>query len=354
MGDVVDTQEQAAALELAPLLVLRPLEAILDAAGLGSGPIEAERIGEGHSNLTFLLRRGADRFVLRRPPRPPLPPSAHDVLREARLLRTLEGTRVPVPRVLYAHESEEPLGVPFYVMDHVEGSVVTRAVPAALDTPEERGHIAESLIATLAELHAVDWQAVGLEGFGRPTGYLERQLMRFKGLWELTKTRELPRLDDVSARLATTMPESPTSTIVHGDYRLGNVMLAPEPPARIVALFDWELSTIGDPLADVGYLTATWAKTGTTLDLSPVTSAPGFPTADELVARYEELTGRAMARVHWYQALGLWKAAVFMEGNYRRWLAGTTDDAYYSTMDVGVPALVDAAYALTELDRTAL
>ncbi len=239
-------------------------------------------------------------------------------------------------------------------MDHVEGSVVTRSVPPALDSPAERARIAESLIATLAELHAVDWQAVGLEGFGRPTGYLERQLMRFKGLWELTKTRELPRLDEVSARLATTMPASPTSTIVHGDYRLGNCMLGPEPPARIVALFDWELSTIGDPLADVGYLTATWAKSGTTLDLSPVTSAPGFPAADELVARYEELTGRAMTRVHWYEALGLWKAAVFMEGNYRRWLAGTTDDAFYSTMDVGVPALVDAAYALTEFDRTAL
>ncbi len=261
---------------------------------------------------------------------------------------------MPVPRVLYSHESEQPLGVPFYVMNHVEGSVVTRSLPPALDSPDERARIAESLIATLAELHAVDWQAVGLEGFGRPTGYLERQLRRFGGLWELTKTRELPRLEEVTARLAATMPESPPSTIVHGDYRLGNCMLGPEPQARVVALLDWELSTIGDPLADVGYLTATWLKTGTPLDRSPVTRAEGFPTADELVARYEELTGRAMARVHWYQALALWKAAVFMEGNYRRWLARTTDDAYYSTMDVGVPTLVDAAYALTELDRTAL
>ena len=350
----METFEQAAGLDLPPLLVLRPLEAILDTAGLGSGPIEAERIGEGHSNVTFLLRRGGEAYVLRRPPRPPLPPSAHDVIREARLLRALEQTAVPVPRVLYVHADDAPLGVPFYLMDFVEGDVVTRTVPPALDLPEERGRIAESLIQTLAALHAVDWQAVGLEGFGRPTGYLERQLMRFRGLWELTKTRELPRLDEVSVRLATTVPESPTSTIVHGDYRLGNAMLAQEPPARIVAVFDWELSTIGDPLADVGYLTATWAKTGTTLDLSPVTSAPGFPTPDDLVARYEELTGRAMARVHWYQALAFWKAAIFLEGNYRRWLAGTTDDAYYSTLDTGVPALADAAYELTRRDGAAL
>ena len=353
MSDVVETSEQAAGLALPPLLVLRPLEAILDAAGLGTGPIEAERIGEGHSNVTFLLRRGGERFVLRRPPRPPLPPSAHDVIREARLLRALEGTHVPVPRVLYAHESEEPLGVPFYVMDYVEGDVVTRSVPPALDTPEERGRIAESLIQTLAELHAVDWQAVGLEGYGRPTGYLERQLMRFGGLWELTKTRELSRLEEVGARLATTMPQSPPSTIVHGDYRLGNCMLGPGPPARVVALLDWELSTIGDPLADVGYLTATWAPSNTPLDHSLVASAPGFPAADELVALYEEATGRAVARIHWYQALALWKASIFLEGNYRRWLAGTTDDAFYARLDVGVPTLVDAAYALTRMDGAA-
>lgn len=353
MSDVVDTLEQAAGLDLPPLLVLHPLEAILDAAGLGAGPIEAERIGEGHSNLTFLLRRGGESFVLRRPPRPPLPPSAHDVVREAQLLRALHGTRVPVPRVLYTHESEEPLGVPFYVMDYVEGGVATHSVPAALDTPEERGRIAESLIETLATLHAVDWQAVGLDGYGRPTGYLERQLKRFAGLWELTKTRELPRLEEVTAQLAATMPGSPPSTIVHGDFRLGNCILGPEPPARVVALLDWELSTIGDPLADVGYLTATWLKTGTPLDLSPVTRAEGFPSADALVARYEELTGRAMTRIHWYQALALWKAAIFLEGNYRRWLAGTTDDAYYAKLGTGVPALVDAAYELTRTDGTA-
>jgi len=353
VSDVVETLEQAVGLDLPPLLVLGPLEAILDAAGLGSGPIETERIGEGHSNVTFLLRRGGESFVLRRPPRPPLPPSTHDVIREARLVRALEQTAVPVPRVLHVHAEDEPLGVPFYLMDFVEGDVVTRAVPPALDVPEERGRIAESLIETLAALHAVDWQAVGLEGYGRPTGYLERQLKRFTGLWELTKTRELPRLEEVTARLAATMPESPTSTIVHGDYRLGNAMLAPEPPARIVAVFDWELSTIGDPLADVGYLTATWAPSNTPLDHSLVASAPGFPDADELVALYEEATGRAVARIHWYQALALWKASIFLEGNYKRWLAGTTDDAFYSTLDTGVPALAEAAYELTRMDGAA-
>ncbi len=335
-----------------PLLVLRPLEAILDVAGLGAGPLEAERIGAGHSNITYLLRRGEERFVLRRPPRPPLPPSAHDVLREARLLRALAPTPVRVPRVLYVHDHEEPLGVPFYVMEPIEGHVIDDVVPPQLDSKAERHRIGEELIDALAELHAVDWRAAGLEGYGREAGYLERQLKRFSGLWELTRTRDLPLVEEIAARLAATMPKSPPSTIVHGDYRLGNTMLAPAPPARIVAILDWELSTIGDPLADVGYLTATWTQTETPLDHSLVASAAGFPTADELVARYEQVTGRPVGRIHWYQALALWKAAIFLEGNYKRWLAGTTDDAFYATLDTGVPALVDAAYALTETDRT--
>src|SRR5215210_8758592 len=182
--DVVDNAQEAAQLEHAPLVVREPLEAFLDEHGIGSGRLEAERIGEGHSNFTFLVRRGDARVVLRRPPRPPLPPSAHDVLREARLLKALEDTPVRVPTVIAVGDDESVLGVPFYVMEQVHGSVLASAIPPALDTPEERRQTSEELVDALVELHAVDWRACGLEGYGKPTGYLERQLRRFGGLWE--------------------------------------------------------------------------------------------------------------------------------------------------------------------------
>lgn len=346
--DVVDTPQDAARLELAPLVVRGPLEAFLDEHGIGTGRLEAERIGEGHSNVTFLVRRGETRVVLRRPPRPPLPPSAHDVLREARLLRALEPTPVRAPRVLAACDDESVLGVPFYVMDEIHGSVITSDVPAAFDDPAGRRRVSQELVDQLAEIHAVDWRACGLEGFGKPSGYLERQLRRFSGLWEHNKTRELPLVEEVHDWLADNVPESPASTLVHGDYRLGNVMVADEAPARLVAVFDWELSTVGDPLADLGYFTITWAQAGDPEDLgfgslNAATRREGFMTREQLIARYEERSGRSMSALHWYQALAMWKAAVFMEGNYKRFTAGSTDDEYLALFDEGVPALAAKA-----------
>jgi aminoglycoside phosphotransferase (APT) family kinase protein len=346
--DVVDTPQDAAELELPPLVVREPLEAFLDRHGIGEGRLDAERIGEGHSNFTFLVSRGEARVVLRRPPRPPLPPSAHDVLREARLLRALESTDVRVPRVLAVGEDESVLGVPFYVMEEMRGSVVTRDVPPALDTEEGRRKLCEELVDALVEVHAVDWRACGLEGYGKPTGYLERQVRRFTGLWDYNKTREVPVVEEVRDWLADNLPESPESTIVHGDYRLGNVMVADEQPARLVAIFDWELSTIGDPLADVGYLTVTWAQADDPTDtsfasLSAATRKPGFMTRAELTARYEERSGRSVSALNWYQALAMWKAAVFMEGNFKRYTLGASDDPYLALFDEGVPALADKA-----------
>ena len=349
--DIVDTPAQAAEQELPPLIVRDPLEAFLDEHGLGSGPVEAERIGEGHSNITYLIRRGEDCFVLRRPPRPPLPPSAHDVLREARLLSAVEG-RTRVPTVIATADDESILGVPFYVMEFMHGTVITHTIPPAIDNPEGRANIADELIRALVEVHSLDWRACGLEGFGKPTGYLDRQLRRFTGLWEHNKTRELPLVEELYGWLAENKPESPEATIVHGDFRLGNTMFADEAPARLVAIFDWEMATIGDPLADLGYMTATWSQrddpTGTMFDLTTVTHGEGFPTRDELVTRYEELSGRSMSDLRWYQALALWKAAVFMEGNYKRSVMGTTDDEYLKLFDKGVPMLAEAALAITK------
>jgi aminoglycoside phosphotransferase (APT) family kinase protein len=335
---IVDTPEEAAALELPPLLVRRPLEAFLDAHGLGSGPLEAEPVGEGHSNVTYVVRGD---YVLRRPPRPPLPPSAHDVLREAFLLRAVEGTAIRVPRVLATCEDEGVIGAPFYVMERIEGDVITARAPEGADG----ARIGEELIDALVEVHATDWQACGLEGYGKPTGYLERQLRRFSGLWEHNRTRSLPVLDRVTAWLAEHRPESGPATIVHGDYRLGNTMFSGN---RLVAIFDWELATIGDPLADVGYLVATWGQAGdpegSIVGLSPATRGPGFPRRAELIAMYEERSGRSMSDLRWYTALALWKSAVFLEGSYKRRLAGTTDDPFFDKLEHGVPELAERAW----------
>jgi aminoglycoside phosphotransferase (APT) family kinase protein len=350
MTAIVDTPEQAAALDLPPLLVRRPLEAFLDARGLGGGPVEAEPVGEGHSNVTYLIRRGGGAWVLRRPPRPPLPPSAHDVLREARLLTAVQDADVRTPDVLATCDDERVIGAPFYVMERIEGDVMTADVPPALDDEIERARIGEELIDALVEVHAVDWRACGLEGYGKPTGYLDRQLRRFGGLWEHNRTRELPVLDRVTAWLAEHKPESGEATIVHGDYRLGNTMFAPGAPARLAAIFDWELATIGDPLADVGYLVATWSQHDDPDDalrgLSAATRRPGFPTRDELIARYEERSGRSMSDVRWYMTLALWKSAVFLEGSYKRRLAGTTEDAFFDRLETGVPAIAERAWAV--------
>ena len=335
----------------APLVVAETLERFLDEAGLGSGPLDISRLGEGHSNITFLVRRGDESFVLRRPPRPPFPPSAHDVLREAHVLSALERAAVRTPRVLASAQAGELLDVPCYVMDHVEGHVVGDTVPEVLDDPQERRRIALELVDALVELHAVEWTEVGLEQFGKPTGYLERQVRRFGELWEKSATRDLPRMERVTQWLRDHLPESPRATLVHGDYRLGNVIYAPAAPARVVTVLDWEMAAIGDPLADVGYLVATYAQPddpdNPMATLSKATAGGGFPTRAELLARYEERSGRAVGDQRWYQVLALWKSAVFLEGSYRRLLDGTTDDPFFRTLDRGVPQLVDYAHEMT-------
>jgi aminoglycoside phosphotransferase (APT) family kinase protein len=347
--DIVQTHAQARENARPPLLVLDPLRGFLDAHDLGEGELQASPIGEGHSNVTYLLRReDGSEMVLRRPPRPPLPPSAHDVLREARLLGALEPTPARVPAVLAVCPDEGVIGCPFYVMERVEGEAIVFTLPPALDAPAERRRIAEELIDALVEIHAVDWRAARLEDFGKPTGYLERQLRRFGGLWEINKTREIPAVERVAGWLAEHLPESGPATIVHGDYRLGNTMFATGAPARLTAVLDWEMATIGDPLADLGYMCMVWGQANDTPggirdSLGAVTKAEGFPTRAELIARYEARSGRSMSDLRWYVTLAVWKMTVFMEGNYKRALAGATDDPYLKHFGEGVLQL--AAHA---------
>jgi aminoglycoside phosphotransferase (APT) family kinase protein len=349
--DIVQTPADGQANSRPPLLVLDPLRRFLDRHGIGGGEIHVEPIGEGHSNVTYLIERGGREAVLRRPPRPPIPPSAHDVLREARLLRALRNTPARVPEVLAVCAEQDVIGAPFYVMERVPGEVIVASVPAALDTPPQRRRIGEELIDALVEIHAVDWRAAGLEGFGKPTGYLERQLRRFTGLWELNKTREIPAVESVGGWLAEHMPSSGPATIVHGDFRLGNTIFAGDAPARLRAVLDWEMATIGDPLADIGYLCMMWTDAGDPMSglrehLGAVTRAEGFPTRAELIARYEQRSGRSVGDIRWYITLALWKSVVFMEGNYKRAVAGMTDDPYLKAFGDGVLELARQAEAV--------
>ncbi len=347
--DIVRTHEEGARNEREPLIVLEPLREFLAAHGLPApADLDATPIGEGHSCVTFGLSTGV---VLRRPPRGPLPPSAHDVLREARLLRALEPTPVRSPSVLAVGDDTSVIGSPFYVMERVIGDVITTEIPDPLDNPAQRTLIADELIDSLVELHGVDWTQLDLEGFGKPTGYLERQVRRFLGLWEHNRTREVPEVEEVGAWLKTNLPESPPSTIVHGDYRLGNTMFASGAPARLIAILDWEMATIGDPLADVGYMMIHWTQPGDEtgrFNLQSVTTRPGFPGRHELIERYEERSGRSMQALSWYVALALWKAIVFMEGNYKRAIAGSTDDPYLKSFGEGVLELARRALRVTQ------
>jgi len=346
--DVVATAAEARASAREPLLVLEPLAAFLDVHGLGAGPITAAPIGDGHSNVTYAIARGDERLVLRRPPRGPLPPSAHDVLREARLQLALAPAGARVPRIRAVCEDPAVIGAPFYVMDLVDGDVLTTALPPALAGHEAR--IADQLVDALAELHAVDVARPAVAAFGRGPGYLERQVRRFRGLLELNATRALPQLDAVGDWLDANRPGEAETTVVHGDYRLGNVIVAADPRPRLAAILDWEMATLGDPLADLGYLTAMWAQPDDPDDpmlaLGAVTRRPGFPGRADLARRYADRTGRDVGALRWYQVLAVWKAAIFLEGSYRRFLAGTTDDPYFGRLGDGVPRLAQRAAAL--------
>ena len=346
-GDVVDTHEQARTHAREPLVVLESLTLFLDAAGLGSGAVVATPIGAGHSNVTYAIERGGERMVLRRPPRGPLAPSTHDVLREARLQQVLGAAGVRVPEVLAVCDDAAVIGAPFYVMRLIDGLVLDRALPLEPAIAGAGQQLGEELVDALVELHEVDCEQPEVAAFGRSSGYLDRQLRRFGQLLTHNSTRSLPELERVARWLQDRVPQTVASTVVHGDYRLGNVIFGAKRAPKIEALLDWEMATLGDPLADVGYMTAMWAEdrdpADPMLDLSAVTRLPGFPGRDALAHRYAQRTGRDLSSLRWYQTLALWKAAIFLEGGYGRYLAGTTDDTYFAGLRDGVPALARRA-----------
>jgi len=318
-------------------------------------PLEVERISGGHSNETFYIQRGSQQWVLRRPPRGPLLPTAHDVLREYRVLKALNTTTVPTPRVLLACDDTSIIGAPFYLMERVAGIVVRQELPPyATDTAGRRA-ISKALLDALVALHSVDWRAVGLGDFGKPEGYLERQLRRWSGQLEKSRQRPLPDLDAVTVWLSEHLPTSGPATIVHGDYRLDNVMLAHDEP-RVVAIFDWEMATIGDPLADVGYLLSFWREPGDpelefASDAWRIMEQPGFLSRTEVTQYYAERTGRTVREMAFYEALAIWKLAILLEGSYSRHRSGTTDDPFFAQLGEGVPALARRALSVCNSSR---
>jgi aminoglycoside phosphotransferase (APT) family kinase protein len=333
-----------------PLIVEDRVESFLDQHALGSGPIAVSRIGDGGgSNFTFLIERGSERFVLRRPPRPPLPPSAHDMVREAGLQNAIRAAGFDRLAVIVAVcEDESVLGVPFYVMRWLDGDVISGALPAGLETEAARFALGIDLVDTLIEIHAADVSSPGLAAFARQGSYLERQVRRFAQLWELNQTRQIPAVDEVGRYLAAHLPEPLPSTVVHGDYRLGNMMVSPDDAAHIVAVLDWEMGAVGDPRADVGYLLATYTEPNgwvSALGSSPATGEPGFPSRAQLVERYVERSGRDVEPLAWFEALALWKAAVFCEAIYGRYTRGELgqEDTRAALFEVAVPLLAETA-----------
>ncbi|MGI9590040.1 MAG: phosphotransferase family protein [Myxococcota bacterium] len=305
----------------------------------GDGPLAFELLAGGRSNVTYKVEGGGRTWVLRRPPLGHVLPTAHDMAREHRILAALTDTEVPVPRPLALCEDPAVNDAPFYVMEFRDGVVLEYDLPDDYATSEaERRRIGEALVDTLVKLHAVDFEAVGLGDFGRPAGYIERQVRRWSQQWERSKTGELPVVEELLKRLPAALPESPAPTIVHGDYRLGNLALARDDPGRVVAIFDWEMATLGDPLADLGYTLIYWAEAGDAPaprgvgSLPRVTRAPGFATRAEIIESYAKQTGRDVSAVDFYQVLALTKLAVIAEGIYARFLQGKTVGADFEGM----------------------
>lgn len=346
--DIVDTRDEAAALEVPPLLIR---EALLEALP-GSGDIEIERVRAGHSNITFFLSRGTERWVLRRPPRPPVPAKAHDVLREYRIMSALGETGVPVPRTVMAVDDPSFIGAPFYVMDRIDGVVIRGEVPTGMDSPETCRLLAEGMIDALVQLHEAEVESGPLVDIGRPDGYLKRQVDLWGSQWQNNKTREVEDIVSTGRILADHLPGSGRPAVVHGDYKLDNLIFHPAPRTEVAAILDWEMATLGDPMTDVGYLAATWLgdeeSASLLLGISSATSNPNFPPIDGLLERYASRSGRSLDELAWYRCLAIWKLTILLEGSRKRHLAGTTDDPFFASLEEGIPRLARLARSLAD------
>lgn len=321
--------------------------------GLRQGELSGEVIAGGKSNLTYRITDGTTTWALRRPPLAHVLPTAHDMAREFRVISALADTAVPVAPAIALCQDADVLGAPFYLMEFVDGVVLDK--PALLRdlTPADARRSGELLMDTLVDLHEVDPATVGLADFGRPEGFLARQVRRWHQQWQASETRPLPELAATVERLTATLPQQSAPAVVHGDYRLTNVMFAPD-LSRIAAVVDWEMATLGDPLADLGLLIVyqDLAQRGdTVMPHMPVEA--GFLASDQLIARYAQRSPRDLSDLNWYVAFGNFKLAVVAEGIHHRFLAGQTVGEGFDHFGAAVPALLQAALAALDDRREA-
>ena len=318
-------------------------------------------IAGGRSNLTYRLEfpspAGPVRLVLRRPPLGHVLPTAHDMSREYRVISALHGTGVPVARPVVYCSDLDVIGAPFYVMEYVDGVVLRTTAQAGLVTPEQAREVSERLAEMLAAIHAVDLAATGLADFGRPAGYMRRQFSRWQRQWDLSVTRDVPGYTDLVRRLADGLPAAGEGTLVHGDFRVDNVLIS-LPRPRITAVVDWEMATLGDPLADVGLTLVYWADPADTDWVAAevganITAAPGFMSREEFAARYAAHSGRDLSDVGYYMAFGCFKLAVVLEGINARFLQKKTVGEGFDREGRAVPLLIKRAHRLLDADPLA-
>ena len=318
-------------------------------AGMALGPLRGEVIPGGRSNLTYVVEDGNTRLVVRRPPLAHVLPTAHDMGREYRVLSALQDTDIPVPRLIAYCDDPGVIGATFYVMEYIEGHIVRTALPSTFaPVPATRRAMSQALVDTLVRLHDVNPDAVGLADFGHPEGFLSRQVRRWWQQWEASKTRELESMAELRRRLDETVPAQSPPGIVHGDYRLDNVMFSPEDPSRVVAVLDWEMSTVGDPLCDLGLLLVYWAESADDvaarrLHGGSATVEDGFYRRTDIVAKYAEQSSRDLSTLDWYIALGSYKLAIIAEGINARFLMGMTVGDGFEQVGEMVPPIVDGA-----------
>jgi len=327
---------------------VRRVEEFLRSAGLDVVDIEVEQFSAGQSNLTYLLRSGDWEAVLRRPPLGPVPPRAHDMPREFKILRQLHPLFVLAPEPYVLCEDTAVIGAPFYVMERRRGLVLDTDLPSDW-TPDPQLHreIAETLVAVLVDLHAVDWQAAGLAEIGHPQGYMQRQVSGWIERYQRARTADdVAGFDRLSAWLTDELPASPPPTMIHNDYKLNNVLLDARDPRRMTAVLDWEMATVGDPLSDVASLLVYWTEPGEADmmgGLKSVTAEPGFPSRAEILQLYASASGRDVSALHWYLAFAYFKVGVICQQIYYRWFKGQTHDERFATHGAVAENLISRA-----------
>jgi aminoglycoside phosphotransferase (APT) family kinase protein len=315
---------------------------------LSSGPLTATMFAGGRSNLTYAVTDGTDRWVLRRPPLGHVLPTAHDMVREHRVLDALSAAGFPAPKPVLLCNDVEVIGAPFYLMEHVDGAIYRDVAALEAMGPEAMHALTLALVDTLADLHALDPVKIGLADFGRPEGFNERQVRRWKKQLDASRSREVPGIEELHARLAVDIPAGGPGAVVHGDYRLDNVLIGEA--LQVNAVLDWEMSTLGDPLSDVALMLVYAGRPMLVQDGIPCSpsSIPGHPDLDEMADRYAKRSGRDVGDLHWYVGFAAFKLAVILEGVHYRYTRGQTVGEGFDTVGALVAPLVTQGHQALE------